>query len=421
MTADEHGPLIPGEPAPTTPMDSAAPSGSDRASGRAAGAGGAFSNTPPQTSKTDLFTGGEDWFEVCLYVNWEPHWEALHDRLKQAKEAAGDWERTRHGFDMIAFGEYQASVRASGASVGKNGKGMHYAYVLEVEGLIIQIANKACYRRPMANVVLRVNGLLCLKIGATTALEKGRALIHSMGGEIAEEKLSRVDLCLDMPGVAMDEFVAAYREERFIGRMKKPTFIESEGISLYFGKHPLMLRIYDKAAELKGSKDVLKLFLMLERRWHGEIPAQAIRVEFQVGRAALKMHGIAGPDTYFKKRPDLVGYLCQEWFRFSAGMVDRQNTSRAATLPLWLDVETGFKAWTGKENGESLAPLDQQAVDVEQLVKQSIGAMLTAAVLGGIRSLELKQFLVFVVQHFRRCGYKMNIPQAMARRVARLG
>jgi len=376
---------------------------------------------PPQTSKTDLFTGGEDWFEVCLYVNWEPQWQALNDRLKQAKEAAGDWERKRHDFDMISFGEYQASVRASGASVGKNGKGMHYAYVMEVDGLSIQIANRASYRRPMANVVLRVNGLLCLKIGATAALDKGRALILAMGGEIAEEKLSRVDLCLDMPGVAMDEFVGAYREKRFIGRMKKPTFIESEGITLYFGKKPLKLRIYDKAAELKGSKDVLKLYLMLERRWHGEIPAQAIRVEFEVGRAALKMHGIAGPEEYYRKRADLVGYLCQEWFRFTAGTVDRQNTSRTATLPLWLDVEKGFKFWTGCERGESLAPLDSQGVEVGQLVKQSMGAMMTAAVLQGFKSLEPEQFVAYVVRCFKRYKNEMNIPQAMARRVAKMG
>ena len=52
--------------------------------GRAAAEGVPFSNTPPLTSKSG-FTGGEDWFEWCLYVDWVKVWEKLQPNFKEQK------------------------------------------------------------------------------------------------------------------------------------------------------------------------------------------------------------------------------------------------------------------------------------------------------------------------------------------------
>ena len=366
-------------------------------------------------------TGGEDWFEVCLYVDWGAAWPKLSEKLLWGKGAAADYELKSHSQDLLCFGEYQVQMRASGAALGKKGKGMYMAYVMDMQGLVIQIANRACFRYPVPNVVIRIDGLSCLRMGALPALELGRKFIMAMGGKINQEKLTRVDMCLDMPGVKMDDFVAAYREKRFVCRANDIRYYEGKGISLYFGKCPMQLRIYDKKEEIAAGGDYLKRWFMIERRWRGVIPEHAIRVEFEMGREALKDRGIDSPEDYFRKRADLISYLCGEWMRFTTHPVDRQNTSRADVLPLWEDVKAGFKAWAGLPCGVPLEPLDRSQVDVAQLVKQAIGVMLTVAAIQGIPLADLSQFVSFVMRNFNHHARELDIIMAMARRMAEMG
>ena len=65
--------------------------------------------------------------------------------------------------------------------------------------------------------------------------------------------------------------------------------------------------------------------------------------------------------------------MCRGWFRFTVDPVDRRNTTRAATLPLWLEVGEAFAAWAGQPSGEVLAPLPRGPVDVTGLFRQSYG------------------------------------------------
>ena len=145
---------------------------------------------------------------------------------------------------------------------------------------------------------------------------------------------------------------------------------------------------------MKAGHNPLKSFFMWAHRWHEQEPEKAIRVEFQLGREALKERGIDSPEDYFAKRGDLTAYLCNEWVRFTTGSVDRTNTSRAEVLPIWLKVADGFREWAGNPAGLSLAPLDRGQIDVRQLEKQGVGVLLTAAVLCG-KAEDLDMFLAY--------------------------
>lgn len=375
-------------------------------------AGGVFSNTPPQASKNEKMTGGEDWLEMSVCVDWGESYKSLHDRLRWAKEAAQDEKIAKSGADMVTFGEWAMMVAPGGASCG-----VYYAFRLAGHGFVISIQDKQKPKQAAGNVILRFDGMACLQWGGYKCLERGRALIAAMGGEILKEKLSRVDMALDVPGVGMEAFDAAYREERYIMQAKKSRRIEENGaITLYFGKPPLMLRIYDKAAEIRASCDETKKCLMLLHRWCHGIPQKAIRVEFELRREALKEHGIDTPDDYFRKRADLTAYLCGEWVRFTESAVDRDNTARAAVLPLWLTIADGFKAWTGKPADLPLTPLEPGQVDVRQLEKQGIGALLTAWVKSG-KAAQAEMFAAYCQQVQARFIADVNWNREVAKRM----
>jgi hypothetical protein len=220
---------------------------------------------------------------------------------------------------------------------------------------------------------------------------------------------------LDLPGIGMDEFAAAFHERRYVTRTKARGFHESDGVSVYLGKSPLILRIYDKVAEMARGWNPVKSLLMVMRRWGGAEPEKASRVEFELRRDALKEHGIDTPADYFAKRGDLAAYLCGEWVRFTSSAVDRDNTARAAVLPLWLAVTAGFKAWTGEPTGLPLTPLDRGQVDVRQLEKQAVGVLLTAAVLCG-KARDVVTFRNYSGQVIRSGLSRNNFDREKARR-----
>jgi hypothetical protein len=135
------------------------------------------------------------------------------------------------------------------------------------------------------------------------------------------------------------------------------------------------LEVYDKLAEVRASRNSRKLALMMARRWKGVMPAQAVRVEFRLWRDKLKAFGIDTPEDFYRKRRTLIDYLCTQWFRFTTDPVDRLNTTRAVTLPLWEQVHEAYAAWAGQPNGEVLAPLPKGPVDVTGLLKQGHGVL----------------------------------------------
>jgi len=350
--------------------------------------------------------------EWSACVDWADRYINLHDQLLRAKEVAQDTKLAKEsGGDMVTFGEWQLLVAPSGMHCG-----VHYAFRLSGPGVLVLMQDRQRPRDMAPNVMVRSDGRACLQWGGMGCLERGRALLVSMGAKIEREMLSRVDLALDVPGVGMGEFAAAYQDRRYITRAKDRGCHESSGISIYLGKSPLRLRIYDKRAEIVSGCDPLKTANMLDKRWHGMFPQAAIRVEFELRREALKEHGIDTPDDYFCKRADLAAYLCNEWIRFTVDAVDRANTTRATVLPLWLTVADGFRAWTGEPAGLLLTPLEPGYVNVEQLERQGVGVLLTAAV-QSFKANNVEQFTEYcgrvVADYLVRANWKREVAVRM--------
>ena len=329
-------------------------------------------NTPPSSSHPSLWRAAIDGTRLALLVAF-PGYPELRSRLVAIQQSARHKGELRHkGLEHVQFGPYLVRVWPAGRPIGHEGP--YFAFIVVYEGIVIKIQDRAAPKGECPNVIVEIGGLVCLERGDLGALELAYDLIRQMGGEIDQVKLSRIDPCVDMPGVGMGEFVAAATERRYISKLKRHREIESDGTTLLFGKRHIQLAIYDKRAEVLAKQNPVQRALMLARRWGGSVmPAQAVRVEFRIWRTKLREFGIDTPEDFFHKRRTLVDYLCRDWFRFTTGPVDRQNTTRAATLPLWTQVHEAFAAWAGEPNGEVLEPLPKGPVNVDHYLKQCYG------------------------------------------------
>jgi hypothetical protein len=366
---------------------------------RASAAAGVHSgNTPPSTSKSDEirhWIGAEDWLEWCLYVQWTD-WAQLNRRFKLAKEDAAV-DGTPPELCNIHFIGGRAAVEPSGRRIGGK-KGPYFAYCLDYDGLTVLIAERENPHKTFPSVIAWVDGTNCLYPGAYECYEKITRMIEALGGKILRNRLSRVDICLDMPGIGTEPFEQAFMAGRYICRATTKRHFSGSGTTVGIGQAPLMCRIYDKLAEVKLKANPIKALGMRVFRWGRIIPDQATRVEFELRREALKSRGIDSVEDYYAKRSDLVHYLTSQWLRFTETPVDRENNnqSKARTLPLWKDVRRAFRNWAGSPSGTPLEPLPKEKADVRNLLKQLLGVGQTAAEYQGKEIQSVAELLKYV-------------------------
>jgi len=256
--------------------------------GRApAAAGVQLSNTPPSSSKLDeidSWIGAEDWLEWSLYIEWQ-EWEKLNKRLKKAKEYAA-MEGAPPELTQILFMGGRAAVGPSGVREGKAG----FAYKLSYDEITVLIAEREEPHKTFPSVMVRIPGAACLYPGANDCYEKATRMIKALGGTVVRNRLSRVDICLDMPGVSLQEFYKPFSEDRYICRSRNDCAYKPQkgdgGITLYFGKPPLQCRIYDKLKEVEKKDNPHTKLCMRFYRWGG-MPETATRVEFELRREAV--------------------------------------------------------------------------------------------------------------------------------------
>ncbi|MBT3191018.1 MAG: hypothetical protein HN341_00530, partial [Verrucomicrobia bacterium] len=294
------------------------------ASPGAALAGGDISNTPPPSSK---WVAAEDWMDIAFYVDWHADkWEALTKRLDECKTYAAMKDAPEEVTGWFAKGT-RIEVDPTGARSGKGKKGIYCAWKFTwADALCFRIVNRSRIHETMPNVFVTVDGTACLTKNATDWYQDAKRLIEILGGVIRQDKLSRVDICLDMPHVPIDELVSCFDEGRYICRANAIGKLESNGKTIYFGESPIKARIYDKLREVQKKADPIKTLAMQLWRWRGSgFPDAATRVEFQIRREGLKTRGIDSVQDYLDRRASLVKYLTKEWLRLTLDHVDKEN------------------------------------------------------------------------------------------------
>ena len=143
------------------------------------------------------------------------------------------------------------------------------------------------------------------------------------------ESLSRLDYCFDYNLPSMD-----FSEDSFVSYSSKDSQHRQDGKVQTFtlGKGDIVLRVYDKVAEIKQQSDKVWFYLLWEQ------DENVWRIEWQVRKPILKQFGIVTFDDLKNKQGDLLHYLASEHdtLRIPA---DDSNSSRWPIHPLWIDLQ----------------------------------------------------------------------------------
>ncbi|NOY40700.1 MAG: replication initiation factor domain-containing protein [Planctomycetes bacterium] len=341
------------------------------------------SNTPSQKTTT----GGEDWLSVNFYVDFSD-FDELSEQLNLAQAAAvdldskGSSDETPVFHDEIELCGIRFIVAPRGARLGGGRKALGMKWRLQSEhGLSVLIANMPAAHKTVPNVNVVATSLPLMQLGFDAAWALMQDYVEALGGERSRNKLSRVDACVDLPDVSVEDFCTPFAKDWIVSRARQRDLYESGvflsshkagRISTGFavGKSPLRLRVYDKLIESRRSPE--KLALLEARRW-GYMPEKATRVEIQLSRAKLKQYGVDTVEDWIAKRATIVDQLTCNWFRLTDGPVDRNHANRTPTHPVWKEAREAFFQWCKGARNMVLEPLPKLHVDMSKQMKQIVG------------------------------------------------
>lgn len=368
--------------------------------------GGNSISRPGSPSDDDAQTVGRrqfvgiDTLAVGFGVRWNRDTLAkLLERLEAGKAAAQESDDPAEAAIDLAGKKW--TVRPAGWRLGA-GKGPYIAYAFEREGVVFGLMRRELPLGQTPNVYVTVGSSACLAMGTLEGvIVELRRVLSELGASIEFEKVSRVDVFVDLEGVPVADVATAYIADRMICRARKDAAfgIHRNGRKKWSGiqvGRALMFRAYDKVEELKDQPSKRALWNALE--WNDTAPRVVTRFEFEIKREKLaefecrgtRKLGIDTLDELLANIGPIALYLCQRWIRFTRGDVDRTNTTRQAHAPFWERVIGAIQRWATNPEPATRNHRPRLA-DVEGLIRQARGCIESAAALlhrpRGVRSL----------------------------------
>lgn len=143
------------------------------------------------------------------------------------------------------------------------------------------------------------------------------------------ETLSRVDYCFDYHLPVVD-----FTGDDFVSRSTKDSqYREAKRVQTFsFGKGDIVLRVYDKVAEIQQQSQKVWFYLLWGR------DTDVWRIEWQVRKSILKEHDINTFDDLKDQQGDLLRYLANDHDTLRVPTND-SNSSRWPLHPLWQDLQ----------------------------------------------------------------------------------
>lgn len=362
----------------------------DRAQRSEHGPAGQAATQTPATSNTGVsssqikITGGLDWLDVGCYGHWE---RELFGRLKiqlevcrSAAELENEGEEAEGSMFELTPGDW-LKVRPSGAK-----RGCYYRYVCEsMHGITFYVRDREEYDERTASVYVQIGSLALMLYGHRQAWSIALDHLAKMGFKMKFNLVSRVDLCADLPGVETHSLVEKIVAGQCIRRAKQDQFFrDGYDYTGYVCGKEIRMRIYNKLLEVMNNP--VKLAVMKDRRWGGEIPEHATRVEFQLRRDMLKERwNIQTVDNLFDKLWCIIMDLCFAWFRMTEEVITREdrkhkNHQRYEMSNIWREIAEGFLSWMSKPK-EPEEPRQVPKPDAKKDLASAIGSLARFAVL----------------------------------------
>ena len=284
--------------------------------------------------------------------------EKLLNTLEAAKAEASN----------SSFGEALISIGENTFTIEQHSKD-RYRYLLSNGDMGLQVAKGDASSYP--NVYVDMKSLYILETSVDSAVNEVRSFVSSNFGSILREKVSRVEMYVDVAG----EKVYLQDVDKFVSRASILSFYREHGEFTGFalGKGDIRAKVYNKKAEIKKSHKEYMYSI-----WDGVSEDEEVwRIEFSLERRALKGWGVEDYDSFKAFSGDIWKYLTEDWL--SMRELDNENTTRRSLTELWEEVCSArdfFGKVTGAlRNNKRISSIEQYISQMGGL-QTSMGAVL---------------------------------------------
>lgn len=207
--------------------------------------------------------------------------------------------------------------------------------------------------------------------------------------EIKPEGLSRVDFSFDYLLPELD-----FDEDSFITLSSKDTQYRKDGKvqTFKFGESDIVLRIYDKVAEIEEQSKkswFFELWGVVENVW---------RIEWQVRKNTLKRFGIRTFSDLQDGQGDVLRYLAEEHTSLRNKNSD-SNRSRWPVHPLWFDLQQQI---SHLDCHGIYREIDPKAILNERLIRMAISMYGYLKRVAAIHCIQTGQPIITHVEAVRR-------------------
>lgn len=312
-----------------------------------------------------LSRGGADTMYLSLKVDWQDyHYEKARPYIDWVQRVLKEELRPTDQIPdddfspLLDFNGHKFEIQGYGANPGDS-KFSYFPYVLRELGIRYMFNRKEYdFEMPAGNAYVVIGSKPLMRWGEQVCYDIINHAIRTLGGEIIECTLSRIDLCVDLADVKVQPFVDAVYNQAYVCRARNQSFYQQGdelNVNTYtqhkkytgvtIGRSNVLCRIYDKLLETKNDEE--KRMLLETNRFGGKLPNDVTRVEFQLRRDALRGitvngkcdEGIRTFEEYQNCRKDLLNYLCNSWLRFyNEPVINRNHSERLKQddyLPEW--------------------------------------------------------------------------------------
>jgi hypothetical protein len=242
------------------------------------------------------------------------------------------------------------------------GSSSGYPFVLTNEDFKIELGE---FNTPSCFVTFRSQGLW--RQSASGLHEKFLTWATGVGCEVQRsETLSRVDFCFDYLLVERD-----FDADSFVSMSNKDSQHREHGAVQTFtlGKGGVILRVYDKVAEVKQHSAKVWFYELWGKEEH------VWRIEWQVRKALLQACGIRTFADLREHQGMLLQFLAEHHDTLRSRTAD-SNRSRWPLHPLWIDLQQRI---------EELHQLETKQVEGKELVLDERLIRLTISIYGYLK------------------------------------
>lgn len=263
------------------------------------------------------------------------------DIVDQTDEATGRFEK-RH----IPYSNKDIKIQINKQAFTFNGKAQGFLWFTHIDEYFTIGFKDRLTNRGLNDIQIQLNANGIYTLSLNTLIKYTDDLLA--GFITGYKPLTRVDLNIfvqsDLSWISKEMFVA--RKRSYISIFKEIA-TKHQLQTLYIGKKPFLLRLYNKTEELKSSKKKEIMFEYFLNNGFDSLE-NVFNIEFEMHRDYFKSFKIDTVDDLLQ-RAELLFQDCLNAIRLvdlstiTDNTIDLKNKNRALTHPLWEYLSTSYK------------------------------------------------------------------------------